>query len=162
MDHSVKRRRQAFHQTHYHYYLNISVEAANLSDWQIESNRIETFFCPNWNALPCCPALLNCISVPIQLAQCWFPGLAISNATYFSNIIYGSNFIKQHSENAMVWNCQNADCSLQKNKVICVICYNFRHTLVLHWRRCADGCSIGQMKWRWRASASRFDWLQSN
>jgi len=29
--------------------LNISVEAANLSDWQIESNR--SFFCPNWNAL---------------------------------------------------------------------------------------------------------------
>ena len=32
-------------------------------------------------------------SVPIQLAQCWFPGLAISNAkiyTYFSNKIYGS------------------------------------------------------------------------
>ena len=58
MNHSVKRRRQALH-----YYLNISVEAANLSDWRIESNRknrfggenrIESnrnFFCPNWNAL---------------------------------------------------------------------------------------------------------------
>ena len=33
------------------FYLNISVEAANLSDWRNESNRIETFF-PNWNALP--------------------------------------------------------------------------------------------------------------
>jgi len=44
------------------YYLNISVQAANLSDCRIESkkndsvariesNRIETFFCPNWNAL---------------------------------------------------------------------------------------------------------------
>jgi len=43
MNHSVKRRRQALHQTHHHYYLNISVEAANLSDWRIESNRIETF-----------------------------------------------------------------------------------------------------------------------
>ena len=39
MNHSVKRRRQALHRTHHHYYLNISVEAANLSDWQIESNR---------------------------------------------------------------------------------------------------------------------------
>jgi len=39
MNHSVKRRRQALHPTHHHYYLNISVEAANLSDWQIESNR---------------------------------------------------------------------------------------------------------------------------
>jgi len=44
-------------------------------------------------------------SVPIQLAQCPFPGLAISNAkilTYFSNKIYGSNFSKQHSETVMV------------------------------------------------------------
>ena len=34
-----------------------------------------------------------------------FPGLAISSAkilTYFSNKIYGSNFIKQHSETVMV------------------------------------------------------------
>jgi len=33
-------------------------------------------------------------SVPIQLAQCWFPELAILNAKlkiYFSNKIYGSN-----------------------------------------------------------------------
>jgi len=43
-------------------------------------------------------------SVLIQLAQCRFPRLAISNAkilTYFSNKIYGSNFIKQHSETVM-------------------------------------------------------------
>jgi len=57
-------------------------------------------------------------SVPIQLAQCRrFPGLAISNAKIlvcFSNEIYGSNFIKQHSETVMVWNYQNADCSLRK------------------------------------------------
>jgi len=40
-------------------------------------------------------------SVPIQLAQCRFPGLTISIAKiliYFPNKIYGSNFIKQHSE----------------------------------------------------------------
>jgi len=43
MNHSLKRRRQALHQTHHHYYLNISVEAANLSDWQIESNRKNRF-----------------------------------------------------------------------------------------------------------------------
>jgi len=43
MNHSVKRRHQALHQTHHHYYLNISVEAAKLSGWRIESNRIETF-----------------------------------------------------------------------------------------------------------------------
>ena len=58
MNHSVKRRRQALHQTHHHYYLNtgISVEAANLSDWRIESKKIDSVariesFCPNWNAL---------------------------------------------------------------------------------------------------------------
>jgi len=58
MNHSVKRRRQALYQTHHHYYLNISVEAANLSDWRIEKidsvARIESnrnFFCPNWNAV---------------------------------------------------------------------------------------------------------------
>jgi len=40
-------------------------------------------------------------SAPIQLAQCWFPGLAISSAKlqiYFSNKTYGNNFVKQHSE----------------------------------------------------------------
>jgi len=39
MNHSVTRRRQALHQTHHHYYLNISVEAANFSDWRIESKK---------------------------------------------------------------------------------------------------------------------------
>ena len=37
---------------------------------------------------------------------------------YFSNKIYRSNFVKQHSETVMVWNYQNADCSLKKNKFI--------------------------------------------
>jgi len=44
-------------------------------------------------------------SVPIQLAQCRFPGLAISNAEilmYFSNKIYGSDFIKQLSGTAII------------------------------------------------------------
>ena len=39
-------------------------------------------------------------SVPIQLPQCWFRGLAISNdkiEIYFPNKTYGSNFIKQHT-----------------------------------------------------------------
>jgi len=38
--------------------------------------------------------------VPMQLAQCRFPGLTITNdkiLAYFSNKIYGSKFIKQHS-----------------------------------------------------------------
>jgi len=44
-------------------------------------------------------------SAPIQLAQCRFSGLVISNAKiliHFSNKIYESNFIKQHSETVMV------------------------------------------------------------
>ena len=44
-------------------------------------------------------------SAPIQLAQCRFPGLAISNAKisiFFSNEIYGSNFIKQHSSETIM------------------------------------------------------------
>jgi len=30
--------------------------------------------------------------------------------TFFSNKIYGSNFVKQHSKTAAVWNYQNAGC----------------------------------------------------
>jgi len=44
-------------------------------------------------------------SVPIQLAQCRFPELAMSNAKmviYLSNKIYGSNVIKQHSATVIV------------------------------------------------------------
>jgi len=44
-------------------------------------------------------------NVLIQLAQWWFSGLAISNSKiqiYFSNKIYGSNFIKQHWE-TVIW-----------------------------------------------------------
>jgi len=40
-------------------------------------------------------------SVPIQLAQCRFPELAIFNAKvliYFSNKLYRTNFVKQHSK----------------------------------------------------------------
>ena len=69
-------------------------------------------------------------SAPIQLAQCRFPRLAISNAkilTYFSNKIYRRNFIKQHSKTVMVRNYQNADCS-------CVIYYNFPHAFVPYTR----------------------------
>ena len=68
-------------------------------------------------------------SVPIQLAQCWFPGLAISTLKYkyiCSHKIYGNNFIKQHSETVMVRNYQNADCSLKKINFR-FIYYNFRH-----------------------------------
>ena len=57
----------------------------------------------------------------VLLAQRRFTGLAISNAKiliYFSNKIYRSSFIKQHSKTVMVCNYQNADCSLRK-KLFC-------------------------------------------
>ena len=73
INHSVKRCRQALHQTHHHYYLNISVEAANLSDWRIESNRKNRFgsenriesklFCPNWNALQGATSLFHALGL---------------------------------------------------------------------------------------------------
>ena len=78
-------------------------------------------------------------SVLIQLAQCRFPRLAISNSeilVYFSNKMYRSNFIKQHSETVVVWNYQNADCSLRK-KCYCVIYYNFRHTFIPYFMACS-------------------------
>jgi len=46
-------------------------------------------------------------SVPIQVAQCWFPGLAISNAKnkyIFSNKIYDSNFSETALGTVMVRN----------------------------------------------------------
>jgi len=48
----------------------------------------------------------NYESAPIQLAQCRFPGLAVSHTLTYKYIfqieIHGSNFIKQHSESVMV------------------------------------------------------------
>jgi len=52
-----------------------------------------------------CVTVTLCIRNETQSAQCWFPGLAISNAkisVYFSNKKYGSNFIKQLSETVLV------------------------------------------------------------
>jgi len=89
------------------------------SRWQLSCRSYtQTTKRPIWNE-----------SVPIQLAQCRFPGLAIFNAKiYLSNKIYGNNFIKQHSETVMVWNYQNSHCSLRKK--YCVIYYNFRDTFL--------------------------------
>ena len=43
----------------------------------------------------------------------------------FSNKVYRSNFVKQHSETVIILNYQNADCSSKK---YCVFYYNFRQT----------------------------------
>jgi len=58
-----------------------------------------------------------------------FPMLRYKYICIFSNKIYRSNFIKQHSETVMVWNYENADCSFKK-LIYCVVYYNFRHTFV--------------------------------
>ena len=70
-------------------------------------------------------------SALIQLAQGRFPGPAISSVKilkYFSNQIYGSDFINTRK---MLWfqNYQTADCSLREN-FYGVIYYNFWHTFV--------------------------------
>jgi len=80
--------------------------------------------------------------VPIQLAQwrqCWFPGLAISNAKIQ---IYFSNTICRNNNQTAFGNCYglkfaNVDCSLKKYKFVVLgpIYYNFRHTFVPYGRR---------------------------
>ena len=60
MNHSVRRRRQALHQTHHHYYLNISVEAANFSDWRIESKKIDSVARIEWNRIETFSPELEC------------------------------------------------------------------------------------------------------
>ena len=72
-------------------------------------------------------------SVPIQLAQCWFPELAFSTAKisiYFKQNIRKQFYIRQHSETLMVWNYQNADCSI-KNKPIVLFVIIFCTLLLL-------------------------------
>ena len=82
-------------------------------------------------------------SVPIQLAQCRFYGLAVSNAKmlrHFQLKIYGSNFIKQHSETDTVRNYESADCRFKKK--YCVNYSNFRHTLVSYSSPVIDAARI--------------------
>jgi len=65
-----------------------------------------------------CADTIGTVPVP------WAGHFQCQISIYFSNKIHGSIFIKQHSETVMVWNYQNADCSLRK-KFYCVIYYNF-------------------------------------
>jgi len=75
-------------------------------------------------------------SVPIQLAQCRFPGLAISNAKiriYFFQIKYTEGILS-NSTRKLLW--------FEITKMLiavlnyCAIYYNFLHTFV----RCVDFC----------------------
>jgi len=119
--------------------------------WYIQTTRLRPLYNCSWPTyLLTQPSLLSALriafglsrlrsfwshiengGVPTQLARCRFSGLTIFNAKiviYFSNEIYRNNFTKQHSETVMVWNYQNADCSLRKKYSI--VYYNFRHTFV--------------------------------
>ena len=77
-------------------------------------------------------------SAPIQLAQCWFPGLAISNVKILKYIFFQIKYTEALSSNSTrkllwFWNYQNADRSLRKK--YCVIYYNFRHIFVPYFCR---------------------------
>jgi len=60
-------------------------------------------------------------NVPIQLAQCWFPGLTISNAKiliYFSNKIYGSSL--SNSTQKLLWfEITKMPIAVFKKKILC-------------------------------------------
>ena len=61
--------------------------------------------------------------------------LAISSAEmsiYFSDKMYGSNFIKQNSETLIVWNYQNDDCSLWKKKLLCHLLFSALNRQCFH------------------------------
>jgi len=77
--------------------------------------------------LLCVPRPILNESVPIQLAQCWFPGLAISSAkisVYFSNKIYWSYLVKQRSETVCGLKLPKcSDCSLRKNVLSFIIIF---------------------------------------
>ena len=112
-------------------------------------------------------------SVPIQLAQCRFPGLAISNAKIlirFSNKIYRSNFIKQYSKTVTVWNYRNADCSSEKKISLrhFITIFNtlsFATTEKWRRRRPVRRCWGGAGRWkrpaagagRWQSACSAVD-----
>ena len=88
-------------------------------------------------------------SLPIQFTQCWFPWLAISSAKIpiYSDKIYESSFIEQHSEIVMVWNYQNADCSLKKiNSLSSFVSYGCS---VEACNRCCAFCCVLRNSRRW-------------
>jgi len=71
-------------------------------------------------------------SEPVQLAQCWFPGLAVSSAkiqTYFK--IKCTQAILSNSTRKLSWlEISKKLIAGVNNEIYCVIYYNFRHTLV--------------------------------
>jgi len=74
--------------------------------------------------------------VPIQLAQCWFPGLAISNAKYkyIFQIKYTEALLSNSTRKLLRFEITKV--LLQFKKLFyCVIYYNLRHIFAPHSRR---------------------------
>ena len=70
--------------------------------------------------------------MPIQSAQCWFPGLAISNAKipiFFSNKIYGS-ILSNSTRKLLRFEITKMLIAVEKSKIYYLIYYNFRYTFV--------------------------------
>ena len=87
-------------------------------------------------------------SLLIQLAQSRFLCLAISSAKiviYFSNKIYRSDVIKQHSETVIVWDYQNADGSWRKIFFIALFIIIFS-TLSFPYPFCALTLLVGRQE----------------
>jgi len=85
-------------------------------------------------------------SVPIQLAQCWLPVLAISNAKIsFSNKIYGSNFNEPTRE--LSWFEITKMLIAVKKSIYCVIYCNFRPLLVHNCKVCYNGSNNQNAIW---------------
>ena len=71
--------------------------------------------------------------MPIQLAQCWFPGLAISNVIIyiFFQIINTEAILSNSTRKLLRFEIAKMLIAVLKKQTYCVILYNyFRHTFV--------------------------------
>ena len=95
---------------------------------------------------------------------------SVNREICFSIKTYGSNFIKQHSETVMVWNYQNADCSLRKKLFVSFIIILGTLSFLIIFRQLATLMSketINQEEpWhstRWRCTSEppgEYDWVR--
>ena len=77
---------------------------------------------------------------------------------YFWNKIYGSNFIKQHSETVVVWNYQNADCSLRK-----ILCHLLKYSAHLLNQSIYTALEVAAVWITWpRVSSTQANWSRNS
>jgi len=77
-------------------------------------------------------------SVPVQLAQCWFPGLAISKAKiykYIFQIKYTEATLSNSTQKLLWFEIIKMLIAVLRNIFFCVIYNNFRHTFVPYARQ---------------------------